>query len=505
MLDSQNKKTKNISIQMLQEISLHGAQDILEINFHYLVDPEIVMELPRDLFKKFVNLKKITIKKLPNLRELPHDLFSHNPKLEMIELSDLKSIRNLPHDLFKDNRELESVKLSDLNSLENLPSDLFKYNPQLKSIELSELKNLDTLPTQIFDNLVDLESLNLYNCLKLTKLTPDLFDNHPNLKYVGLRYCQNLTELPVNIQNLQKLTKIDLTGCRGFKGILSLLEERFIFSESGDDKEVAKSKSFSLVSLLINEILNAYKEYYSDNKDRQQEYPSVGDYVNYPIYSVFFQELRRESQFGLNMDVVNSAIPIVKAISSNRSILEYAHQSFQGRYDLSPNQFLLKFIELANLVEISQKQTLEDKLEACQVLLCCDQIKQAIKNTYNQDETSEILAQVIIRVHKKLQTQGVLAKKWLGVPRYFYSNSQIGGLLENLEIEPICGEVTNVLDCKSPSEVSEFMQRGVFKDFWNVQIKELSSPMLGIGTLSASNVEAEARARNVRAEARARV
>lgn len=202
-----------------------------------------------------MNLKRLNLSRCKHLRELPN--FSKAQNLEIVNLSychrlryvhpsilslqalvilnldrcyNLQSLQSESHlkslKRVKLNRSynlkefsLSSEELTDLilstTGIEILHSSIGRLT-KLRSLHLngSGLKNV---PIKELCRLKSLEVLRIYDHMIDKPYLHMLFDSLCNIRELRFLYCGNLTELPSNMNQLSRLQKLSLRGCRNLQ------------------------------------------------------------------------------------------------------------------------------------------------------------------------------------------------------------------------------------------------------------------------------------------------
>lgn len=139
--------------------------------------------------------------------ELPKDLFDKAVNIKKINLAG-NEVTNLPKDIFKNNSKLEELYLS-ANKLGTLPEGIFDNLANLKVLQM-ENDWISNLPGNIFKKLVNLRSIGMSNN-KLASLDDGIFSENKMLDTLVIR-DNKLNKLPDSLGQLTELVSLDVTN-----------------------------------------------------------------------------------------------------------------------------------------------------------------------------------------------------------------------------------------------------------------------------------------------------
>ncbi|KAK3416274.1 hypothetical protein EUGRSUZ_H01726 [Eucalyptus grandis] len=200
------------------------------------------IQVVREQFKDFGNLKYLNISECPsldcmpdlnltpNLKELDlhgcknleraHESVAYHAKLRLLNLKGCSNLHQLPSVL--QSKNLEILNLTGCSKLQRFP-DIPDKSKGLKELYLKGT-SIEELPTSI-ENLVSLENLSLINCKKLANL-PSTIYKLPNLESLILDGCSKLIKFPKEgdfslptCRRLHNLRTLVVSECRQLQEI----------------------------------------------------------------------------------------------------------------------------------------------------------------------------------------------------------------------------------------------------------------------------------------------
>lgn len=229
----------NISSAIVKEENYD--EELSEVDVSYLIESvefanSRFPHLPRDLFGKFTNLKKVScdgvhlsslskadFKKARNLEEFSSNsnyikslgkmLFNGNKKLRILDLS-VNEIEDIDRTAFFGLENLKKLSMND-NRLQNLSGDVFEDLISLEEINLSS-NQIRVLDEKLFDNCKLLNYFYLFDN-RFQEISDKLFSSIKEIKFLELSYNElsdfslNFSASALNV-NQNQLTSIKLNS-----------------------------------------------------------------------------------------------------------------------------------------------------------------------------------------------------------------------------------------------------------------------------------------------------
>ncbi|XP_045812709.1 putative disease resistance protein RGA3 [Trifolium pratense] len=178
----------------------------------------------------FIALKKLSLKKLPNLirlsREDTENMFPHLSKLKIIECPNLLGLNCIPSlNIMRIEGKCNQHLLSSIHKLGNLAFLVLINIEDLTCFSDGMLRNLTSLKELIIwscsqiegldealQHLTSLQSLSLWDLPNLASL-PDSLGNLSSLQELYILNCLKLKCLPTSIQSFIGLKSLEIWGC----------------------------------------------------------------------------------------------------------------------------------------------------------------------------------------------------------------------------------------------------------------------------------------------------
>ncbi|KAF7842806.1 Disease resistance protein [Senna tora] len=163
-------------------------------------------------------LKKLYLHGNVNVTEIPTLFFQHMPMLQVLDLS-YTGIQGLPSSIFK-LAELKMLYLRGCKQFKHLPPEI----EQLQNLEKLYLDGtpITHLPPSL--NFPRLEELYLHDNANLTEIPTLFFQHMPLLQVLDLSYI-GIRGLPTSIFGLAQLKTLYLRGCKQFNQLLQEIEQ----------------------------------------------------------------------------------------------------------------------------------------------------------------------------------------------------------------------------------------------------------------------------------------
>ncbi|XP_050110382.1 putative disease resistance protein RGA4 isoform X3 [Malus sylvestris] len=200
------------------------------------------MQAPTTSRKKvvvFPCLEMLTVKNCSKLRNAP----SHFPFLQKLEISSCDS-RTAIEEISSGLTTLTTLKIEGIKELTCLPQGILKKNNNLSSLDINYCNDLTCITQDVIGSCGSLERLCVWSCKKLRHL-PNGLDTLPLLEELGIKRCDSLELIPITrgmaslreleiedcgrlsrlssgLKNCTCLHKLNIWGCNGLSGPLSL-------------------------------------------------------------------------------------------------------------------------------------------------------------------------------------------------------------------------------------------------------------------------------------------
>ncbi|XP_044506091.1 disease resistance protein RPV1-like isoform X2 [Mangifera indica] len=184
--------------------------------------------------QNLVNLKHIDLSESKHLLKCPDLTLAEN--IETLNLEGCTSLIEI-HSSIQNLNKLSSLNLRGCKSLCSIPSAI--CSKSLRTVVFTGCSNLDTMPSlsrnveklyldgsairelpSSIENLSKLVTLNLHGCTRLESL-PSSIGELKALENLTLKDCSRLKNLPSSVFSLSALGDINLSGCSGLKIVSS--------------------------------------------------------------------------------------------------------------------------------------------------------------------------------------------------------------------------------------------------------------------------------------------
>ncbi|XP_050244407.1 disease resistance protein RPV1-like isoform X3 [Quercus robur] len=208
------------SSMSLKSLNLSGCSKLVKLpenlgNIKTLKELDVsgtaITGLPLSI-EHLIGLTKLDIRDCKNLSSLPNGCYSLM-SLKSLNLSGCSTLVKLSENL----GNIKTLKELDVSgiAITGLPLSI-GHLIGLTKLDLRDCKNLSSLPNSCY-SLMSLKSLNLSGCSKLVKL-PENLGNIKTLKELDVSGTA-ITGLPLSIENLIGLTKLDLRDCKNLSSL----------------------------------------------------------------------------------------------------------------------------------------------------------------------------------------------------------------------------------------------------------------------------------------------
>ncbi|XVF78495.1 hypothetical protein PTKIN_Ptkin14bG0138600 [Pterospermum kingtungense] len=186
---------KNCRLPKLKLVDLHDSKNLMET-------PDFTMA---------PNLETLNLAGCTRIVDV-HPSIGVLRRLKLLNLRGCKRLSILPTEFRMDS--LEKFILSGCSNLQKLPSSIGHLR-RLKYLDLTDCKNLRRLPTKI--GMESLERFILSGCSNLERF-PEIDGEMKRLEWLFLDGT-GIEELPSSIGNLNRLTYLELTGCKSLRSL----------------------------------------------------------------------------------------------------------------------------------------------------------------------------------------------------------------------------------------------------------------------------------------------